>query len=109
MVARACLTCGRLNTGGASYCARHNPERQRKRTTPGRTSTRQAGFRDAVLRHANHQCEWVENGIRCQRSDHLQAHHLTPLIQTLSFDPADGVALCPPHHARAERALSDVA
>ena len=108
MTVRACLVCGRLNTG-ASYCKRHQPDRDRQRTTPGRTSKRQTGFRAAVLRNADHRCQWVENGVRCERTDHLQAHHTTPLVQTLSFDPGAGVALCPPHHALAERALRDVA
>lgn len=107
MTQRPCLICGRLNTGGSSYCRRHDPERQRKRVTPGRSTPRQAGFRAAVLKAADYRCQWSEDGKRCRRTDHLQAHHLTPLVETLSFDPKDGVCLCPPHHALAERALAN--
>jgi predicted restriction endonuclease len=108
MTVRPCLVCGRLNTG-VSYCPRHNPERQRRRVTPGRVISRQERFRKAVLAAAGHRCQWTEDGRRCKATTGLQAHHLQPLRDSQSYDPADGVALCRHHHALAERALPDAA
>lgn len=39
-------------------------------------------------------------------TDGLTAHHIRPFIETQSYDPADGVALCLPHHREADRRLA---
>ncbi len=103
---RPCLTCSKLSDG--SYCAEHDPNRYRKRTTPGRTTRAQTTFRRAVLAASGYRCQYVEHGIRCQvtGAQNLTAHHLKRLRDVLSYDPADGVALCLPHHREAERRLS---
>ncbi len=47
-------------------------------------------------------CQWIEDGVRCERTTGLQAHHLVALVAGGSNDPSNGVLLCPGHHARAE-------
>jgi hypothetical protein len=97
---RPCLRCGQLGTG--SYCASCQPQRK----TSGRSSRPQHRFRVEVLDAAGHRCQWVSaDGVRCEETSGLQAHHLALFRDTGSYDPADGVALCPAHHGAAERAL----
>ena len=99
MPSRPCLRCGRLSA--ASYCAAHMPI---KKPTPGRGSgwaiTR---FRTAVLDRAGHRCQAIENGHRCTATTSLQAHHAIPLAHGGTNDPANGVAVCRPHHEVMER------
>jgi hypothetical protein len=106
MPQRPCLKCGRLTPSG-SYCAEHQPDNQRERSTPGRSSRPQARFSQSVIERAGGRCEWQENGQRCEATANLQAHHLAPFRQSRSYDPADGVALCPRHHSAVERAQRD--
>lgn len=97
---RPCITCGKLTS--RSYCRTCNPDRQRRRITPGRTTKAQSRFRAAVLQAAGYRCQAIENGQRCTVTDHLEAHHLDPLRTSASYNPADGVALCLHHHRLAE-------
>jgi hypothetical protein len=90
--------CGVL-VENASHCPRH----YRRRITPGRTTKQQAAFRQAVLLAAGGCCQAVENGVRCDVTSGLQAHHLERLADSRSYDPRKGVALCPHHHWMAER------
>lgn len=73
--------------------------------SPGRATKKQRDFREAVLTAAGGRCQWVEDGRRCTQTKHLHAHHLAVLRDTGSFNPADGVALCPRHHIEADRRL----
>jgi predicted restriction endonuclease len=99
---RPCITCGVL-VENASYCASHDPNSVRRRVTPGRTTKAQGKFRRAVLANAGHRCQAIEHGKRCEVTAGLQAHHLDRLADSRSYDPRKGVALCPRHHAVAER------
>lgn len=108
MPLRPCLDCGTLTP--ASRCPRHS---KRDRTTPGRggASTVYA-FRDAVLTAAGHRCQFVNgHGARCTVTDpeRLEAHHLRPLRDGGTNDPANGAALCRHHHRIVERATAQVA
>jgi hypothetical protein len=96
---RPCITCGRLIASG-SRCPGHGG-----RQTPGRGGGRAAQrFRDAVLTRAAYQCEAIINGIRCERREGLEAHHLIPLRKGGANDPiTNGVCLCPAHHRIVER------
>jgi hypothetical protein len=38
------------------------------------------------------------NGVRCEATDQLVAHHKLPLFKGGGFDPAGGVTLCEQHH-----------
>jgi hypothetical protein len=98
-VKRPCLRCGALTTG--SYCARCQPVR----TTPGRSARPQQRFRAQVIARANGQCQWWEDGVRCSERSELHAHHLAPFIETGSYDPRHGIALCLRHHRLAEERL----
>jgi len=102
-----CIVCGRL--GGSTYCQMHDPERQRRRITPGRTTRQQAQFRKAVLSTAGHRCQWIDEdtGRRCTVTgdENLTAHHITPLREDGNYDAEQGVALCRAHHPLAERRL----
>jgi len=99
---RPCVTCGSLIRSG-SYCARHDPVR-RSRKTPGRSSRAAATFRDAVLARARFQCEAVIGGVRCERREGLEAHHVIPLRKGGRNDPiTNGVCLCGAHHRIVER------
>lgn len=102
---RPCVTCGTLIRSG-SYCARHDPVR-RNRKTPGRGGGRAAArFRDAVLARAGWQCEAIIHGIRCERREGLEAHHVVPLRRGGTNDPIrNGVCLCPAHHRIVEHEL----
>ena len=97
---RPCLRCQTLTE--RSYCPACDPDRQRRRVTPGRTTKAQIEFRTSVLKNAGWRCEWVEDGIRCEATTGLEAHHITRLRDLLNFDPSDGVCLCRPHHRRAD-------
>lgn len=104
MPQRPCLTCGRLVAG--SYCERHDPERKRRRDTPGRGGGRASSrFRSVVLARAGHRCEWVgKDGVRCTATMDLEAHHLRAIRAGGDpHDAAGGVALCRRHHRIAER------
>jgi predicted restriction endonuclease len=59
-----------------------------------------------VLRRAGYRCQAVENGARCDvtGAENLHAHHITGLRVGGTNDPANGVALCRPHHGRVEAA-----
>jgi hypothetical protein len=100
-VKRPCLVCAVL-VENASWCPKHNPNSHRRRVTPGRTTKQQSRFRQQVLAAAGHRCQWIENGVRCTETGHLQAHHIRLLRDSASFDPRDGVALCQHHHRLAE-------
>lgn len=102
MPKRPCIACGKLTD--RSYCATCHPDRSRKRITPGRTTGRQQRFREQVLRAAGHRCEAIIDGVRCEATTGLEAHHLDPLRDTRSYDPSRGVALCRRCHHLAERA-----
>lgn len=105
---RPCLRCG-IPTS-ASYCRRCDPDRGRRRVTPGRTTKAQAKFRAAVLQAAGHRCQHIdEYGVRCEATTNLEAHHLIPLLESGSFDPRHGRALCSAHHHEAEQRLRDAA
>jgi hypothetical protein len=96
--------CGVL-VENASHCPRH----YRRRITPGRTTKQQTAFREAVLLAAGGRCQAVEHGVRCDVTTGLQAHHLDRLIDSQTFDPRRGVALCPRHHRMAERLVPPAA
>jgi hypothetical protein len=100
MPKRACIACGVLTDG--SYCYRCDPDRERRRNTPGRTTKAQKQFRAAVLQRAGFQCEAVIDGVRCTATTGLEAHHLTKLRAATSFDPAGGRCLCRSHHRLAD-------
>lgn len=55
------LVCGRLSSD--SRCPAH----YRPRKTPGRSSSAQDRFRLAVLQAAAWQCQWIEDGRRCEQ------------------------------------------
>jgi hypothetical protein len=98
---RACLKCGVLTE--RSYCYRCDPDRERRRGTPGRTTKAQAQFRKAVLAASGFRCEAIENGQRCTATTRLEAHHLDALRDSRSYDPRRGVCLCARHHHLVER------
>ena len=55
---RPCLRCGEVIESG-SYCAAHDPERTRRRNTPGRgTSTVARHFGEQVLARAGTAARW---------------------------------------------------
>lgn len=60
-------------------------------------------FRKIVLDRAGHRCQAIDNGKRCRVTERLQAHHLVRLQTQTNYDPNKGVALCPKHHAIAEK------
>jgi predicted restriction endonuclease len=101
MPLRPCIVCGALST--ESRCPRH----YRKRDTPGRTTRAQMAFRQAVLARAGHRCQWHDSNGRCTETTKLAAHHLEPFRDTQSYDPADGICLCLPHHREADARLSN--
>jgi hypothetical protein len=45
-----------------------------------------------------YRCTLVVDGVRCEATEQLVAHHRVPLHKGGSFDPAGGVTLCEPHH-----------
>lgn len=100
MTWRPCIVCGVLTQG--TRCPAH----YRRRVTPGRTTRPQMAFRAAVLAAAGHRCQWVEGGRRCEVTTGLTAHHVQRFVDVPSYNPADGVALCLPHHREAERRLT---
>jgi 5-methylcytosine-specific restriction protein A len=59
-------------------------------------------WRAAVLSRAGHRCEWVEHGVRCERSapqHRLVADHVTERKDGgAALDVANGRCLCPSHH-----------
>jgi hypothetical protein len=59
--------------------------------------------RGRVLLRADHRCEWVaRTGNRCKATRGLQVHHLH--YRNLGHEPLeDLLALCPKHHAMADR------
>jgi hypothetical protein len=83
------------------------PKHWRRRVTPGRTTKQQTAFRQAVLAAASYQCQWVQDGVRCEQTERLTAHHLEAFRDQPTYDPAMGIALCGPHHREAERRLSN--
>lgn len=97
-VKRACLgRCGRILTKG-SYCRRCDPNRGRRRATPGRRGA--AKFRREVLARAGGRCAI------CGTREGVEAHHVRAIIDGGSpTDPANGVALCRKHHREAEAKL----
>jgi hypothetical protein len=102
VITRACLGCGVLITGGRSRCVNCRPKRNVKARGGGAQITR---FRATVMAIAHHQCEAIENGVRCTERDpaELEAHHLKPISEGGSNDPVtNGVLLCKDHHARLE-------
>ena len=100
MPRRPCLQCGELTRG--SYCEAHDPERQRRRDTPGRGGGYAASaFREAVLARAGFRCEAIEDGVRCDVTDRsqLEAHHVQAIVAGGNArDPANGACLCRRHH-----------
>lgn len=97
-----CLTCGALTR--ASYCPSHEPKRA-SRQTAGRGGGAAADrFRQAVVAKAGHRCEVFIDGVRCTATTGLEAHHVVPLVDGGSNDPATGRALCRKHHRMLERA-----
>jgi predicted restriction endonuclease len=101
---RPCLTCGDLVESG-SYCPADDPDRHRPRTTPGRGGgSTITVFRAAVLAKAGHRCEVVKGGTRCTvtGAGNLEAHHLRPLREGGTNDPANGRACCRRHHRMIE-------
>jgi 5-methylcytosine-specific restriction protein A len=59
-------------------------------------------WREAVLQRAGHRCEWVEHGVRCDRTvaDHrLYADHVVERQDGgAALDVANGKCLCASHH-----------
>ena len=103
MPSRPCLTCGALVTTG-SYCPRHEPKRENRQTAGRGGGSAARTFRSAVLAKAGGQCEWISVGdVRCTATIALEAHHLVPLTNGGTNDPANGRALCRRHHRLAER------
>jgi hypothetical protein len=47
----------------------------------------------------------IRDGVRCEATTGLTAHHLVPFRQTGSMDPKDGVCLCWPCHVECDRRL----
>lgn len=84
---RACLRCGVLVREGQA----HDPDRTRYRRTPGRSSSEQQRFREAVGARAGWRCEAVIAGVRCTQTRGLQAHHVPPDVDTGSTAPSGGV------------------
>lgn len=102
LMQRPCVRCGVLIASG-SCCPAQDPVR-RFRTTPGRGGSAQiTRFRTAVLEAAGYQCEAIIDGLRCEETRDLQAHHLVGLREGGSNDPDNGVALSGPHHRLVER------
>ena len=95
-----CLKCHTLTTLG-SYCEKH------KIVSGGVLGT----FRKAVLARAGGRCEWTEDAVRCPittasptsggRSP-VEAHHRVKRLEGGANDATNGVALCRPHHLKAE-------
>lgn len=102
---RPCVRCGVLVRGG-SYCPRHPPKR-RNRQTPRRGGGAAARrFRAAVLAKAGHRCEATIDGVRCEETEYLEAHHLRNVRDGGTNEAANGVALCRKHHRQVERTVS---
>jgi hypothetical protein len=95
-----CLKCGAL-VRDASYCPPHQPVRDVRARGGGAGITR---FRSAVLSAAGYRCQAVVAGRRCTTTGaaNLEAHHLKAISAGGSNDAANGVALCPVHHALVE-------
>lgn len=91
---RPCLTCGVLIEAG-SYCAAHNPRRDRFNPARG-SGGKAATFRRRTLATTGGRCAV------CGSTDRVQAHHVVPV----GVDPSQdvGVPLCHAHHREAERA-----
>jgi predicted restriction endonuclease len=101
---RPCLGCGSLIERG-SYCPPCDPDRERKRTTPGRRGA--AAFRAAVLKRDGNRCRaLLPDGTRCPEDDpsRLEAHHVKPLHAGGRDTLQNGVTLCRSHHRVLERA-----
>jgi 5-methylcytosine-specific restriction endonuclease McrA len=62
-----------------------------------RDRSQQAAFRRAVLARSGGVCEV------CGSNVGVQAHHKVPLSRGGSYDPSNGVALCPTHHLLVDR------
>jgi 5-methylcytosine-specific restriction enzyme A len=60
-------------------------------------------FRDAVIARAGGRCEWVENGMRCDKAapqHRMFADHKVEVQDDgAKFDPANGQCLCGKHHS----------
>jgi hypothetical protein len=63
-----------------------------------RNRSEQRRFRNAVLKRDGYRCTLVVDGLRCEATEQLVAHHNLPLHKGGSFEPAGGVTLCEQHH-----------
>jgi 5-methylcytosine-specific restriction protein A len=101
MPVRPCIRCGVLVESG-SYCPRHQPVRRNRWNVTRGSGGQAAKFRRAVLQRAGYQCEAIENGLRCQAIEGLEAHHLIPLSKGGTDAVTNGVLLCRRHHRQIE-------
>jgi len=102
--ARQCLTtgCHTLTAPPNSRCPQHTRPTNAP-WSPGRTSTEQSRFARAVKTRDGHQCTAIDNGQRCPNTTNLRAHHTTPYRHTHTYNPAEGITLCPTHDRQADR------
>jgi predicted restriction endonuclease len=57
-----------------------------------------------VLANAGYRCAAIENGVRCDETERLEAHHVRPIaLGGDPHDPTNGAAVCPAHHRVLER------
>jgi len=73
-----------------------------KRADPELLTGNHRAWRNAVLSRAGHRCEWMEHGVRCERSapqHRLYADHITERKDGgAALDASNGQCLCPSHH-----------
>lgn len=74
-----------------------------KRADPELRSPQHQRFREVVLKRAGYRCQWVEDGVRCTRSeangDRLIADHMRERADGgAPFDPDNGQCLCVQHN-----------
>lgn len=73
-----------------------------KRADPELLTPEHRAWREAVLRRAGDRCEWIENGVRCERvaqKDRLVADHIIERKDGGAlYDTANGQCLCVAHN-----------
>lgn len=82
---------------------RLQPEPQVKRADAELLTPEHRRFRQVVCERAGWQCEWVENGVRCIRSQAtghrmIADHKVERADGGAFFDPANGQCLCVAHN-----------
>ena len=98
MPLRRCMECAQLVRLEDWQQHRNSHRTNQNRGWSARNRSDQRRFRNAVLTRDGQRCTYRVDGVRCEATEQLVAHHKVPLHKGGSFDPAAGVTLCEQHH-----------